>query len=213
MKYRMPFEKDLNLREKIYYTIEMEGTTIPHEVLVEWDGAKILLKPAPAGTGVVAGSKVRSVLELGGVKDVIAKNLGSNNPLNQVKATFKALGNLKNREKTLAERKGAKLMYNLSQLKNTSRPKKKVQRIGRGIGSKRGATSGRGGKGDSARQGYRKRFGYEGGQVPLYRKLPIRGFTRGRFVKPSKAIGSGLIGSLLIRWGNSQCSDSCAKKD
>jgi len=80
-------------------------------------------------------------------------------------------------------------MHSLSQLKNTSRPKKKVQRIGRGIGSKRGATSGRGGKGDSARQGYKKRFGYEGGQVPLYRKLPIRGFTRGKFVKPSKHIG------------------------
>ena len=79
-------------------------------------------------------------------------------------------------------------MHTLSQLKNTSRPKKKVQRIGRGIGSKRGATSGRGGKGDSARQGYRKRFGYEGGQVPLYRKLPIRGFTRGKFVKLGKAI-------------------------
>ncbi len=79
-------------------------------------------------------------------------------------------------------------MLKLSELKNTSRPKKKVQRIGRGIGSKRGATSGRGGKGDSARQGYKKRFGYEGGQVPLYRKLPIRGFTRGRFVKASHAI-------------------------
>lgn len=92
---------------KNIFTIEMEGSTIPHEVLVEWDGAKILLKPAPAGTGVVAGSKVRSVLELGGVKDIIAKNLGSNNPLNQVKATFKALMKLQNREKNRAERKGA----------------------------------------------------------------------------------------------------------
>jgi large subunit ribosomal protein L15 len=80
-------------------------------------------------------------------------------------------------------------MFNLSELKNTSRPTKKVQRIGRGIGSKRGGHSGRGGKGDSHRQGYSKRYGYEGGQVPLYRKLPIRGFTRGRFVKPTAAIG------------------------
>ncbi len=92
---------------KNIYTIEMEGSTIPHEVYVEWDGAKIILKPASSGTGVVAGSKVRSVLELGGVKDVVAKNLGSNNPLNQVKAMFKAFGQLKNREKNLAERKGA----------------------------------------------------------------------------------------------------------
>ena len=53
---------------KNIYTIEMEGTTIPHEVYVEWDGSKVLLKPAREGTGVVAGSKVRSVLEIGGVK-------------------------------------------------------------------------------------------------------------------------------------------------
>ena len=74
-------------------------------------------------------------------------------------------------------------MINLSQLKNTSRPKKKIQRVGRGIGSKRGATSGRGTKGDGSRRGYSRRYGYEGGQVPLYRKLPVRGFTRGRFDK------------------------------
>ncbi|MGB7977611.1 MAG: 50S ribosomal protein L15 [Chlamydiales bacterium] len=79
-------------------------------------------------------------------------------------------------------------MHNLSNLVNTSRPAKKSRRIGRGVGSKRGGHAGRGGKGDSHRQGYSKRYGYEGGQVPLYRKLPIRGFTRGRFVKPSAAI-------------------------
>lgn len=84
-------------------------------------------------------------------------------------------------------------MHSLSQLKNTSRPPKKSRRIGRGIGSKRGATSGRGGKGDSHRQGYSKRYGYEGGQVPLYRKLPIRGFTRGKFVKPTAAISLSTI--------------------
>lgn len=86
-------------------------------------------------------------------------------------------------------------MFNLSNLKNTSRPPKKIRRVGRGPGSKRGKTCGSGGKGDSARQGYRKRFGYEGGQVPLYRKLPIRGFTRGTFVKPSVAISFHLIQS------------------
>lgn len=98
--------KGSDAARKNIFTIEMEGTTIPHEVYVVWDGAKILLKPAPNGTGVVAGSKVRSVLELGGVRDVIAKNLGSSNPLNQVKATFKALLQLKNREQCFAERKG-----------------------------------------------------------------------------------------------------------
>ncbi|HEX2583151.1 MAG TPA: 50S ribosomal protein L15 [Chlamydiales bacterium] len=84
-------------------------------------------------------------------------------------------------------------MFNLSELKDTSRPPKKVQRIGRGIGSHRGGHSGKGGKGDSHRSGYRKRFGYEGGQVPLYRKLPIRGFTRGLFAKPKQAISFAKI--------------------
>ncbi len=74
-------------------------------------------------------------------------------------------------------------MIRLDQLQNTDRPKKKVQRIGRGPGSGRGKTSGRGHKGDCSRSGYRTRLHYEGGQVPLYKKLPCRGFTRGRFVK------------------------------
>ena len=84
-------------------------------------------------------------------------------------------------------------MFNLANLTDTSRPVQKVQRIGRGIGSHRGGHAGRGGKGDSHRSGYRKRFGYEGGQVPLYRKIPIRGFTRGRFVKPTAAISFAKI--------------------
>lgn len=82
-------------------SFEMEGSSIPHEVTVEWDGAKVMLKPAPEGTGVIAGSKVRAVLELGGVKDVVAKSLGSSNPLNQVRATIRALGLLRNRKKAL----------------------------------------------------------------------------------------------------------------
>jgi len=90
---------------KNIFEIEMEGTSIPHEACVVWDGAEVLLKPAPAGTGVVAGSKVRSVLEFVGIKDVIAKNLGCSNPLNQVKATFKALLTMKNRQKYFAQRK------------------------------------------------------------------------------------------------------------
>ncbi len=72
----------------------MEGTTIPHEVIVHWDGAEVLLKPAPAGAGVIAGSKIRAVLEMAGYKDVMAKSLGTNNPINQVKAIFKALAKL-----------------------------------------------------------------------------------------------------------------------
>lgn len=81
-------------------TFEMEGSTIPHEIVVDYDGARLLLKPAPEGTGVIAGSCVRSILEMAGVRDVVSKNLGGNNRINQVKATFKALSLLSNRQKT-----------------------------------------------------------------------------------------------------------------
>jgi small subunit ribosomal protein S5 len=70
------------------------GTTIPHEIQVNWDGATVLLKPAPEGSGVIAGSQVRAVLEMAGFKDVMAKSLGASNPINLVKATFKALSEL-----------------------------------------------------------------------------------------------------------------------
>jgi small subunit ribosomal protein S5 len=86
---------------KNVFGFEREGTTIPHEITVEWDGAKVMLKPAPEGTGVIAGSKVRAVLELGGIKNVVAKSFGSNNPLNQVRATVRALSMLRNRQKSL----------------------------------------------------------------------------------------------------------------
>lgn len=72
-------------------------------------------------------------------------------------------------------------MITLSTLENTHRPTAKVQRVGRGYGSKRGKTCGRGSKGDKARSGYKRRYGHEGGQLPLYRKIPCRGFTNGRF--------------------------------
>ena len=96
--------KGTEAARKNVFSFELEGTTIPHEIVVESDGAKVLLKPAPEGTGVIAGSKVRSVLELGGVKDVVAKSLGSNNPLNQVRATLNALMSLRNRKMNLAIR-------------------------------------------------------------------------------------------------------------
>jgi small subunit ribosomal protein S5 len=86
----------------------MEGTTIPHEVVVRWDGAMVLLKPAPAGTGVIAGSKVRAVLELAGIRDIMAKNLGASNPINQVKATFAAIEQLATR-KEITKRRGVEV--------------------------------------------------------------------------------------------------------
>ena len=73
-----------------------ENGSIPHELLVTWDGAKLLFKPAPEGTGVIANANVRFVLEMAGIHDVVTKSLGSSNSINQVYATFKALSLFQN---------------------------------------------------------------------------------------------------------------------
>lgn len=88
-------------------------------------------------------------------------------------------------------------MITLSQLSNTHRPKKKPYRVGRGMGSKCGKTCGRGSKGDKARRGFKNAFGKEGGQIPLYRKLPTRGFTNGRFKNEVFAINLEMIEKLF----------------
>jgi small subunit ribosomal protein S5 len=95
------------LARKNMKTIVRDGTTIPHEVKVKQDGALVYMKPASPGTGVIAGSKVRAVLEFAGIKDVMAKSLGSTNALNQVLATFAALQSLAPREKILQMRGAA----------------------------------------------------------------------------------------------------------
>lgn len=84
-------------------------------------------------------------------------------------------------------------MITLSNLKNTHRPKKNVRRVGRGPGCKKGKTCGRGAKGDKSRSGYKRRYGQEGGQLPLYRKLPTRGFSNARFRLEVASINLALI--------------------
>lgn len=78
--------------------VSLKDATIPHEVLYEYGGAKVLLRPASPGTGVIAGKTVRAVLESAGVKDVLSKSLGSKNAANVVKATLHALLSLRLRE-------------------------------------------------------------------------------------------------------------------
>lgn len=78
--------------------VKRKGTTIPHEVVGEYGAAKVLLKPAGPGTGVIAGGATRIILDLAGVRDVLAKSLGSNNPINVCKATFEALRQLRTAE-------------------------------------------------------------------------------------------------------------------
>jgi small subunit ribosomal protein S5 len=82
----------------------MKGTTIPHEVYGTCDGGKVLLKPAPDGTGIICGGAMRPVLEAAGIKDVVGKSLGSKNRLNVVKATIDALHQLRSAEAIAALR-------------------------------------------------------------------------------------------------------------
>jgi small subunit ribosomal protein S5 len=79
-------------------SVSLKDTTIPHEVLSEYGGARILLRPASPGTGIIAGKTVRAVVESAGVKDILSKSLGSKNAANVAKATLKALQHLRLRE-------------------------------------------------------------------------------------------------------------------
>lgn len=85
--------------------VSLMGDTIPHEIRVKFGAAKVMLKPAAPGTGIIAGSSVRAVLEAAGVKDVLAKSLGNANRLNLAKATILALSQLKDRQEELARRR------------------------------------------------------------------------------------------------------------
>lgn len=93
------------IARKGLYKVTMSGTTIPHEVLAKSGAAKVLLKPASPGTGVIAGGSVRSVLEAAGIKDVLSKSIGSSNPVNVVRATVLALASLEKPEEAVARRK------------------------------------------------------------------------------------------------------------
>ncbi|MDF3130600.1 30S ribosomal protein S5 [Kiritimatiellaeota bacterium B1221] len=85
--------------------VQMKEDTIPHQVIGDFCGGKVMLKPASPGTGVIAGGAVRAVLELSGVRDVLAKSLGCGNNVNVTKATFDALEQLRSREQVMALRR------------------------------------------------------------------------------------------------------------
>jgi small subunit ribosomal protein S5 len=85
--------------------VHMKGKTIPYGITAKYGGAKVFLKPAAPGTGIIAGGGVRAVLQLAGVADILTKSLGSSNPTNVVRATLLALSRLKDPREEVAKRK------------------------------------------------------------------------------------------------------------
>ena len=97
-------KKAVESAKKNIITIPVVGTTIPHEITGVYGAGRVLLRPASEGTGVIAGGAVRAVLELAGISDILSKSLGSNTPINMVRATVEGLSLLRTAEQVAAIR-------------------------------------------------------------------------------------------------------------
>jgi small subunit ribosomal protein S5 len=102
--------------KKNLFTVPKHGTTITHEILGEFSAARVLLRPASEGTGVIAGGGVRAVLELAGIRDILAKSLGTTNPINMAKATVDGLKRLR-RPEEVAKMRGLTISQVLPHVK------------------------------------------------------------------------------------------------
>jgi len=104
----LAISKAVDDAKKNLFTVPRHGTTITHEIIGRSDAARVLLRPASEGTGVIAGGGVRAVLELAGIRDILAKSLGTTNPINMLRATVDGLQNLR-RPEDVAKMRGLRI--------------------------------------------------------------------------------------------------------
>ena len=100
----LAISKAVDDAKKNLFTVPKHGTTITHEIIGRFGAARVMLRPASEGTGVIAGGGVRAVLELGGIRDILAKSIGTTNPINMLKATVEGLQRLRRPEEVAAQR-------------------------------------------------------------------------------------------------------------
>ena len=177
-------------RRKLIHIPLREGRTIHHDIYGKDGAGKIKLRAAPKGTGIIAGGPVRAVCEVLGIRDIVAKSMGTANPHNVIRATMKALTaqNSPKQISTIRNKKISEIIEKeriMTTLNTTGKIIRKKIRVGRGIGSGKGKTSGRGMKGQKSRSGVAIKS-FEGGQMPLYRRLPKRGFNSIKDLKIAK---------------------------
>jgi len=127
----LAISKAVDDAKKNMFTVPKHGQTITHESLGRFDAARVLLRPASPGTGVIAGGGVRAVLELGGIKDVLAKSLGTTNPINMLKAAEQALRQLR-RPEEVAKARGKQISEVLPYKRPVVEPEVETEEVSTG---------------------------------------------------------------------------------
>jgi small subunit ribosomal protein S5 len=121
----LAISKAVDDAKKNLFSVPRHGTTITHEIIGRSDAARVLLRPASEGTGVIAGGGVRAVLELAGIRDILAKSLGTTNPINMLRATVNGLQNLR-RPEDVAKTRGLRIKDVLPVPKQTDEEKEQA---------------------------------------------------------------------------------------